>query len=68
MIDETSGDSGFHNPADKTEYSWPEQGGATLYEVARSGLSDLSGHCLLFATSDTFWYDEDLPATGSAYH
>ena len=40
VIDETSGNSGFHNPTSKSEYSWPPQAGASSYEVARSTIAD----------------------------
>ena len=51
-----------------TEYSWPAQQGATLYEVARSPHPDFAADCLKYTTSDTFWVDdEDLPA-GAILH
>jgi hypothetical protein len=68
VADETSGDSGFHNPADRNEYSWTAQQGATLYAVARSGVSDFSADCLTFTTSDTLWVDEEQPLQGSVFH
>jgi hypothetical protein len=66
--DETSGNSGFHNPADKTEYSWTAQPGATGYEVARSTLADFSGACTTWATADTWVNDTVEPSPGEVFH
>ncbi|MCZ6695954.1 MAG: putative metal-binding motif-containing protein, partial [Acidobacteria bacterium] len=62
--DEISGDSGFHNPADRTEYSWPAQQQASLYEVARSTSTDFSFDCTAFATSEASLNDPDAPPAG----
>jgi hypothetical protein len=68
VTDETSGNSGFHNPADRNEYSWTAQQGATLYSVARSGIRDFSAECLTFTTSDTSWVDTEQPLQGEVFH
>ena len=36
VVDEISGEIGFHNPASKAELSWPAQLSASSYEIARS--------------------------------
>jgi CSLREA domain-containing protein len=59
MIDETTGNSGFRNPTNKNEYSWPAQAGALSYEVWRSRLIE----CI--ATSDTFIIDPETPDPGA---
>ena len=51
VTDETSNDSGFHNPDDKNEYSWPAQEGALWYQVARGNTSDFSIGCTTFGPS-----------------
>jgi N-acetylneuraminic acid mutarotase len=68
VMDETSGDSGFHNAFDKSEYSWPAQDGATAYEVARSGVPDFSADCVVTRTSETYWIDAEEPPAGSGFH
>jgi serine protease len=68
IADETSGDSGFHNAADKTEYSWTAQPGATLYRVARSSRRDFASGCSGWDTGSPLLKDPSLPAAGSAYY
>jgi CSLREA domain-containing protein len=60
IIDETSGNSGFHNPADKHEYSWTHQEGALAYEVWRSQRSNC------FGTPHTYIIDPEIPGLGEA--
>ena len=67
VADETSGVSGFINPADPTEYSWPPQPGATLYEVAWSGSADFAT-CTSIVTADTSWVNTDVPDPGAAFY
>jgi hypothetical protein len=68
VIDETSGNSGFHNPADKDEYSWTAQPGAESYEVGRANSADFQSGCTLFPTStDTFLVDTDQPGPGISF-
>jgi formate-dependent nitrite reductase cytochrome c552 subunit len=61
VIDETSGNSGFRIPGNKTEYSWSPQVGATSYEVARSTVSDFSSDCTTWVTADTHVIDTEVP-------
>ncbi len=67
VVDETSGDSGFHNPANKNEYSWTAQSGATSYQVARSDRPDFASGCAKTTTSATSWADAAVPPVGKAY-
>jgi hypothetical protein len=58
VVDEVSGVTGLLNPDDDTEYSWPAQTFATLYEVARSTDPSFASNCTLFpATANTFVLD-----------
>jgi hypothetical protein len=68
VIDETSGDSGFHAAGDKTEYSWPAQSGATLYEVARASSADFSTECSTVQTAVAYWIDTAEPSSGGCYY
>ena len=68
IIDETSGNSGFLVPGDKTKYSWPRQEGATLYEVARSVTPLFSTDCTLTQTLPAYWVDLDEPLGGECFH
>jgi YD repeat-containing protein len=68
LVDEISGVCGFHNAADKNEFSWTTQGGATEYEVARSTSPDFSTACVTTTTTATFWSDPELPVSGEAFH
>ena len=68
VTDETSGDSGFHNPADATEYSWVTQTGATSTQVVRSSLRDFSGGCTTWTTSGTQVNDPDLPPASMPFY
>ena len=53
--------------SDRDEYSWPQQAGATMYEVARSDGPDFVS-CTSIETTATAWVDSDLPSPGAAYH
>jgi hypothetical protein len=68
IADETSGDSGFHNPVDKTEYSWPAQAGATLYRVLRSTRRDFASSCAGWDSGLTKLKDAAVPSAGGAYY
>jgi len=61
MADETSGNSGFHDPANRNAYSWTAQSGATSYEVVRSAIPDFSGGCASDVTGATLWVDLTEP-------
>jgi CSLREA domain-containing protein len=64
MIDETTGNSGFHNPESKDEYSWPAQQGAQSYEVWlwRGGATSFC-----FPTFDTFIVIDATPEPGELF-
>ena len=67
VIDETSGNSGFHDPADTDTYSWTPQEGATSYEVKRSPAPDFSIGCTGVTTSSTIWVDTKVPPPGGLF-
>jgi hypothetical protein len=64
VIDEISGTVSFQ-AAD--QLSWPSQGGATAYQVARSTSPTFDADCASFSTSTASIIDGDVPALGSAY-
>jgi hypothetical protein len=68
LVDEISGDGGFHVSADPGAYCWPAQSGATLYVVARSTAADFSIDCTLFFRPDTCVLDAEVPPAGGAFH
>jgi hypothetical protein len=68
IVDETSGDSGFHDPADKAAYCWDPQEGATEYEVRRSDRPWMPSPCAGTTTADTCWSDAEEPTPGSAFY
>jgi hypothetical protein len=68
LTDETSADSGFHNPADKSEYSWPAQSGATSYNVARATSPDFSSGCQTTQTVAPEWIDAEIPSAGDVFY
>ena len=63
VIDETSGNSGFHH-ADPAIYSWPAQAGAQRYQVARSAERDFEG-CTTFFTMTPQLTDPTVPPAGT---
>jgi hypothetical protein len=65
VTDETSSESGFYNPDDKNEYSWPAQPGAIRYEVARADTADFSIGCTMFGPfPQTFLVDVEPVLAG----
>ena len=66
VIDETSGNCGFNNPNDKSEYSWPAQPGAVQYEVVRSDRPDFYSGCTFLTTTETAIVAED-PEVGETH-
>ncbi|MCP3981025.1 MAG: hypothetical protein GY716_17145 [bacterium] len=68
LVDELSGLAGFYNPAERDEFSWLAQPGATSYEAARSPTPQFSSACLAVTTSDLFWVDAASPAPGGLSH
>lgn len=67
LVDEIGETTGFTNPADKDEYSWPAQTGAASYEVARSTSPDFGSSCVLFSASEAEYSDAARPAPGQVY-
>ena len=68
VIDETSGSSGFFNPNDRDEYSWPAQTGAASYQVARATARDFGDCFTFFPTLNPFFVDTDLPLTDQVFY
>ena len=67
VIDETSGDSGFHNPNDRTEYSWTAQSGATMYQVVRSESPRFVSGCTKWDVTATKINDAARPSAGRVF-
>ena len=67
VIDETSGNSGFHDPNDKDKYSWAAQAGALSYQVARAGERDFGDCFTFFPTFNTFIVDSAVPVAGQVF-
>jgi serine protease len=67
-IDEISGESGFHDPTDKTKFSWMPQAGALSFEVARSTSPDFSTGCASWQTGATFIQDGQPLGVGAVFH
>jgi hypothetical protein len=68
IVDELRHEVGFRNASDRDELSWPAQPGATMYQVARSGLPDFSGDCWVNDTEQIYWVDTDIPGGTDVYH
>jgi hypothetical protein len=68
LIDEISGDASFRDSPDDTEYSWPAQAGATLYQVARSTAPDFSAGCTTFTRQTAFMNDTEVPLEGVIFY
>jgi hypothetical protein len=67
LVDEVSGNAGFHTPGDTTEYSWTAQTGATLYQVARSTSADFSAGCVVFTPATPTINDSAIPGVDSVF-
>ena len=68
LVDEITGDAGFHVPLDPSDYSWPPQTNATLYRVARSTSAVFSPDCTTWIGSDPFVIDPDEPVLGASLY
>jgi hypothetical protein len=71
VIDETSGDSGFHNTNDRTEYSWTAQSGATKYAVVRSDRATFPSSptpCTKWETTALKILDSAKPPAAKVYY
>ena len=44
------------------------QPGATMYQVARSGVPDFSSDCWVNDTEQIYWVDTDVPLSTAAYY
>ena len=66
LVDETSGNSGFHYPNEPYWYSWTAQPGATVYEVARSDSPDFAS-CVLAQVAMPAWQDAAVPDPGGVF-
>jgi N-acetylneuraminic acid mutarotase len=66
-VDEISGNSGFSDPGDKSRFAWPDQIGATAYDVVRSSAADFSAVCTFWTTADSFIVDDELPEPGVVF-
>jgi hypothetical protein len=68
IVDEIDGPFGFNTPADRTKLSWPAQGGATSYEVARSTDPSFVIGCTSFSASATSVTDNDIPPPHTGFY
>ncbi len=68
IVDEISPMTGFYDPLNSAEYSWPAQPGATLYEVKRSSERDFNSGCTTFTNSDSLIDDPEVPVVGGVFH
>jgi hypothetical protein len=67
IVDEIDGVSGFVSPGDTANYSWPAQGLATSYEVARSSDPTFASDCTTFSTATTSISDPAVPDLGGVF-
>ncbi len=67
IVDEISGNSGFHTANGRNEFSWTPQLGATRYELARSSRADFSADCFIFTTPNSSWTDPWNPSTSTVF-
>ena len=68
LVDEISGIATFADPADSTRYSWPAQGGATSYQIARGNAPGFGTGCTTFTTASAFLLDPATPASRGAFY
>ena len=71
LVDEITGVTGFFNPLDKNEYSWPAQPLASRYHVGRAESADFLVGCTLlpqFPTGQTFFSDTAQPLSGGVFY
>lgn len=65
--DEVGGVAGFDNSADRNEFSWTMQDGATLYEVVRWVLPNDASGCWSVVTANTSVTDIGVPTSGEVF-
>ncbi|MBI4161256.1 MAG: hypothetical protein HY509_02285, partial [Acidobacteria bacterium] len=68
LVDDITGDAGFHNPADPTEYSWSPQAGAAMYQVTRSTVPNFASGCTTFETTGTVVFDAEALLPGGIFY
>jgi len=68
LVDEISGECGFHDAVDRDHYSWPAQAGAESYQVVRSTDARFAADCFVTTTTDAFWVDLDPVSEGTCHH
>lgn len=68
LIDEIEGIAGFANPNDPSQLCWPQQSGASLYEVIRSTGAQFPPACTGTFLASSCWQDSGIPAIGQAYY
>lgn len=68
FADELADGAGFHDPGDRTAYSWHAQERAFDYQVARSRARDFSAECDSFYTTIPVWHDAELPGPAEAFY
>jgi hypothetical protein len=68
FVDEIGGTAGFFDPDDKNVFSWPEQAGATRYDVARARSRDFLDHCTLFPNVVDTELSDAAPVAQGAVH
>ena len=68
LVDEISGDAGFHDAGDTSRYSWDPQPAATSYEVARASSPDFVAGCTTFTSASAFVVDPQVPGPDAAFH
>ena len=60
--------AGFHNPTDKTEFSWPAQPGVSVFQVARAGTPDFLDERALFDVPANVFHDSLVPVPWGVLH
>jgi len=65
--DEISGDARIGTEGDRDRISWPEQPGATRYEVVRATSPRFESDCQSFSTDVPWISDSEEPPSGSSF-
>jgi len=68
QVDEVSGVTRFNDPNDKNTFCWPQQAGATGYEVVRSDSPRFDTGCAGTTTAETCWSPLGDPGAGQTYY
>ncbi len=67
LVDEISGIAGFLDSGDRTVFSWPEQAGATLYQVVRATTAGFTSGCAAGETAAPRFVDAMAPSSGQTF-